>query len=660
MSQGPARRGDEKHKNIDRRSWLKALGVAGAAGLAGCSGGESGDGTTQSGGGGNNASNTAAQSSNATNGSALGGGGNETSGETDNGTGNQSTETSSGGLPEVGGTYSTITSSPPQTLNPLYNTENGAGILIGYALDQGYTFKPGTEYFPQLYDMSTDQGSVWVAKVREGLQFGGDYGEVTAEDFVYQVTELHQSEWAATADASAWPSEVNIEATGDYEFQIELPNPNALYPETYDPLLYPIPKDLVQPYVEEQNADGLRKDQELQELGFAGNMGAYTLANRSRSSSLTYERNEDYYLRDAEGVPERFSEAPYFDSLEAQIVQEQQSRLAALEAGETDSAAVPPNRVSKFRDLDRTDVYVIPQPYNEVCVYNMRDNGWNAGPGNLFRKRKFRRGLGCAVDKQRLVKGVYRGFADVEYTWQPQWSKWYPDDTSDITEFGTGDLYGKEATQSRIKEAISDTDYGYSGGMLKNPNGETVNLSLYHSAGQNTERAFADFIAQEFKQNAGINVSVSAIQGAQFAREYWQQQIPDDPDQYEWSKGANNAGPREVTSANAWDMSVVFGLNTYPLNPTTASVFFQKDSAYNPYGYYPSWNASELFDRASSATSTEELQSIFNEIFAKISADQPMGMYAFPADTVGYAADIDGPQENFFSGWDFSTWYRNG
>ncbi|EMA50104.1 MULTISPECIES: ABC transporter substrate-binding protein [Halococcus] len=652
MSQGPARRGDEKHKRIDRRSWLKAIGVAGAAGLAGCSGGSNGsgggNGTDQSGGG--NGSN-GSQPSNATNGSALGGG---------NESGNQSGGTSSGGVPEVGGTYSTVVSSSPETLNPLYNTEDGAGDLIGYALDYPYGFKPGTEYFQQLYDMTTDKGNVWVAKLRENLEFGGDYGEVTAEDFVYQVTQLHQSEWAATADASSWPSEVNVEATGDYEFQIELPNPNALYPETYDPLLYPIPKELMQPYVEEQNADGLRKEQELLGLGFAGNMGAYTLDSRNRSSSLTFKRNENYYLRDAEGVPEQFSKAPYFDTLEVQIVQEEQSRLAALEAGETDSAAVPPNRVSKFRNLERTDVYVIPQPYNEVCVYNMRDNGWNAGPGNLFRKKKFRQGLGCAVNKQRLVKGVFRGFADVEYTWQPQWSKWYPDDTSNIMEFGTGDLYGPEATQSRIKEAISDTDYGYSGGMLKNPSGETVNLTLYHSAGQPTERSMADFIAQEFKQNAGINVSVSAIQGAQFSREYWQQQIPDNPDQYEWSAGANNAGPREVTSANPWDMSVVFGLNTYPLNPTTANVFFQKDSAYNPYGYYPSWNASELFEQASSATSEEELQPIFNEIFAKISEDQPMGMLAFPAATTGYATGIDGPQENFFSGWDFSTWHRNG
>jgi len=509
-----------------------------------------------------------------------------------------------------------------------------------------------------LYDLTTDSGGVWVASLREGLQFGGDYGEVTAEDFVYQVNQVQQTDWAGTADASSWPSEVNVTQNGTYEFQIELPSPDALYPETFDPYMYPIPIELMRPYVENQDAEGLQQDTEILELQFTGNLGAYKLDQWNRSSGVSYSRNENYYLRDADGVPEAFANAPYFDSLEIQVVQEEESRIGALEAGETDEVSIPFNRVSRFRNLDQTDVYVIPQPYNEVCVYNMRDNGWSAGPGNLFRKKKFRQGLGCAVNKQRLVEGVFRNFANVEYTWQPQWSNWYPEN-ADIMQFGTGELYGPEATRSRIREAISDTDYSYSGDTLQNPSGQPVEIGLYHSAGQNDERSMAEFIAQEFGRNAGISVNVEAIDGAQFAENYWNQEIPENPGQYEWSNGVSNAGPREVTSANPWDMTVVFGLNTYPLNPTTASVFFIRDSAYNPYGYYPSWNAQELFDRATNATDEGELQSIFTEIFQKIAEDQPMAMLAFPADTVGYAAGIEGPQENFFSDWDFPAWSRS-
>lgn len=603
--------------SVRRRRMLKILGLSSTFGLAGC----------------------------------MGGGDNSDDG------GNSNSSTS--GAPSVGGKYTTIATSGPQTLNPLYNTEAGAGDLISYTLDLGYTFKPKTKFFPQVYDMSSDDSQVWVVNVREGLKFSDDHGKLTAEDFVYQITQVHQSEWAGTADTSSWPSEYNVEQTGDYEFQIELPSPNELYPETYDPLLYPIPKGLMQPYVEKQNADGLRKDKELLELTFTGNMGAYTLDSRNRGNSLTFTRNNNYYLKDVDSVPERFSNAPYFETLKVSIVPEQSSRLAALETGETDSAAVPPNRVSRFRNLQQVDVIEIPQPYTEVCCYNMRDNGWNAGPGNLFRRKKFRQGLGCAVNKKRLAKGVFRNFANPVYTWQPSWSRWYPEDDNSIKQYGTGDLYGKEATRSRIKKAISDTDYGYSGDMLRTPSGEPVELSLYHIAGDDTDQAMAEFIAKEFEKNAGINVKPMEIQGTQFDEKYWQQQIPKNPEQYEWSNGATNAGPREVTSANSWDMEVVFGLNTYPLNPTTADVFFVKDSAYNPYGYYPSWDAKKLFDQASNATSVKELQSIMNKIFVKINEDQPFGMLVFPSDTIGYAAGIEGPQKNFFNGWDSQTWYRS-
>ncbi|MFD1566455.1 ABC transporter substrate-binding protein [Halolamina litorea] len=635
MSDPFGRRGDDKNSTIDRRRWLQAIGVAGAAGLAGCTGG---DGTDT----------PASDTDTDTPQNAMG----------------TSTPTPSGEqeIPEVGGTYRTVTSSPAETLNPLYNNEAGAGTLIGYALDLGYTFKPGNTLMPQLYDLTTDDGGkTWTGKVRENLEFGAGYGQVTAEDFVYQVQELHQAEWASTADSSAWPAEVTIEQTSEFEFEITLPSANLLYPQTYDPLLYAIPKDLIKPYVENEDDKGLQEDQELLNLEFTGNLGAYTLEEWNRSSGQTYTRNDDYYLQEATDQNALFENAPYFESLENSVVQEQASRLAALETGETDSAAVPPERVEEFDSMDGVNVYLIPQPYNEVCVYNMRENGWNAGPGNLFREKKFRQGLGCAVDKQTLVEGVFRGYANVEYTWQPRWSQWYPSE-ADMMEFGTGDLYGAEAAQSRIEEAIANTEYDYSydsNGRLLNPSGEQCTITLYHSAGQNTERSMAEFIAQEFEDNAGIAVEVNAIQGAQFAREYWQQEIPENADELEWSNGAYNAGPRDVaTSPNAWDMTVVFGLNTYPLNPLAGEVFFQKDSFYNPYGYYPSWDAKSLFEEANSATSQEELKEIFGEIFVNIAEDQPMGMLAFPSGRSGYSADIDGPAENFFNGWDFGAWHR--
>ncbi|WP_459839720.1 ABC transporter substrate-binding protein, partial [Halolamina litorea] len=446
MSDPHGRRSDES-RSTSRRRWLQAVGVAGAAGLAGCTGGSGDDGT-------------GSPSETETDGDALG-----TATE-------QSTPPAE--LPEVTGTYNTVLSSPVDTLNPLYNNANSAGTIISYALEMGYGFQPGNRQLPQLYELTTeDGGKTWTGKVRENLQFSEPYGQVTAEDFVYQVQELHQADWASTASSSRWPAEVTIEQTSEFEFEITLPSANLLYPQTYEPLLYPIPKGLLEPYVAEEDDQGLQQDEELLNLEFTGNLGAYTLEEWNRSSGMTFTRNEDYYLRDATDQNALFEEAPYFEGLEVTIVQEQASRLAALETGETDTASVPPERVERFDGLDNVDVKVVPQPYNEVCVYNMRENGWNAGPGNLFREKKFRQGLGCAVDKRTLVEGVFRDYANVEYTWQPRWSQWYPSE-ADMMEFGTGDLYGAEAAQSRIEEAIDNVEYDYSydsNGRLLNPSG---------------------------------------------------------------------------------------------------------------------------------------------------------------------------------------------
>ena len=617
---------------MNRRRWLQGLGIAGAAGLAGC----------------------------------TDGGGTDTPGDTDTPADpGESDPTETGTprqeLPERTGPYRRTIANAAETLNPLYNNVDGVGTLIGYTLDMGYTFMPGTEFLPQLYDLSSDNGEVWVAELRDDLMFGGDYErQVTAEDFVYQVQEIHQGGWAGTPDAPNWPTGeegYTIEKTGELEFQIELPNPNVLYPESYEPLLYPIPKEIMEQYVDEEDSEGLQQDEDLLELTFTGNLGAYQLDEWDRGNAQTFSRNDDYYLRDATDVDPLFEEAPYFEGIESDVVQEEASRLGALETGESDVAGLPPGRVAEFQEMESVDVNITPTPFLSLITWNMRDNGWNTGEGNLFREQSFRQGLACAVSKNQVVEGIYRGFADPAYTFQPEWSTFYPEDSSEIEEFGTGDLYGREPAQSRIEDAIEDTDYSYDGqGRLLNGDGDQCTITLYHSSSSNTNQSLAEFIAQEYEQNAGIQVETNGITSTQFQRNYFMQEEPEGDT--EWNAGPYNRGPRDVTSAEDWDMSIIFGYNTYPLNPTVSDVFFLRDGSTNPQGYYPQWDAEELYNQAGQATSRDELAEAMSEIFVNLNQSQPIGMLTFSSDTIGYAADIEGPIEDFFSGWDFPAWYR--
>jgi len=658
MSRRLFRKGSES-KNLSRRQWMAMVGIGGATSLAGCLGGDDDEGNGDENGDENGTENG---DENGTENGDENGDENGMGNGDENGVDEETDE-----LPEVSGTYDTVTSASFSTLNPLYNTENGAGTAIGRALDLGYTFDKNQEYFPLLYDMSTDDGSVWTFEVREGLEFSDPYGQVTAESFVYQIQELHQSEWANTADADAWGSDINVEQTGELEFQAELPNPQLLWPETFDPLLYPIPKDLIEPYVQEEDVEGLQQDEELLELQFTGNLGAYVLDEWNRGAGTNYSRNEDYYIQNIEEGPDLFEGAPYFEGATISVVEEQASRLGALQSGEADAASVPPNRFQEFEENDSVNVRQIPQPYNEAVSLNYRDNGWNAGPGNLFRITEFRQAMAMAISKDDLIQGVFRGLAEPHFTWQPRFSQFYPGDDA-IPQFGAGDMYGGDVARDRAQEALdqSEHDYQFDGDTLVNPDGDQVQLDLYHSAGQETEKLMSEFIAQELGDNLGIDVSVEAIDGTRFNNEYWRGN-PAEPgasdtingEEVTWEQPSQfNPGPRSATGNEPWDMSLVFGLNTYPRNPLTNEVFFNgANTFYNPWGYYPGFDAEALLQQAKEAESVDDLTAALEELFVNLAEEQPLIMLAFTDDLIGYNPDLVGPIENFSNGWDFPAWH---
>ena len=617
---------------IDRRRWLSMLGVGVAAGVAGCSAGDDNGDTP-----------------------ANGAGGVRGLDEVD-------------GQPTVSGSYNVVTPSSFTTLNPLYNTESGAGTAIGRSLDQGYTFDADDEYFPLLYDMSTDDGgSVWVFDIREGLEFSDPYGTVDAESFVYQIEELHQSGWANTASSDDWNG-VNVETTGELQFQAELPESQLLWPESFDPLEYPIPQGLVEPYVEDEDVEGLQQDSELLELRFTGNLGPFVLEQWDRGSGTTYTRNDDYYVQNIDDGREIFSNAPYFEAASIDVVEEQASRLGALETGEADSAGIPPERFAEFESNDAVSTLRIPQPFNRILSVNMRDNGWNAGPGNLFRHVEFRQAIATAIGKDDLIEGVYRNLADPHYTWQPEWSEWYPGD-DEIPFFGTGDRYGPEPARELARTALdrSSFDYRFDGDRLVTPDDDQVTLDIYHSVGQETSQLVAEYVAGELDDNLGIDVEVQAINGTRFDNEFWTADPEGGTDTVDgeavtWeTPTSNNPGPRSVTANESWDMSVVFGLNTFPRNPLTNQTFFDgANSFYNPVGYYPEFDARGLFAQARAAETEAELSSVLDEIFVELAVEQPYIMLTFGEDLIGYNPDLRGPIENFSNGWDFPGWHFEG
>jgi len=618
MPSGNDRRGDlgtaDRRGRRRRRDVLKLIGATGVAGLAGCSG----------------------------NGGSDGGG--ESNGRS------------------VQGTYVSASSVDAQSLNWLTIADSTSGSYVTAALDGTWAVKPNREIFPLWADYSTDDGRVYEIELRENLEWGAGYGQMTAEDWVYMIKNVFQAQpnWSGYPNADSWfrtnpesgqQEPIPVEQTGTRTFEIRLFEIDPSFP--FKPILWRqqcIPKGILEKYVPNEDAEGLKQDEELNTLAYTGNLGPYTYDDWERSARYTVTRNDDYYLKDVEGVPERFTEAPYFDQQVVRVISEESTRLGALESGEVDSAGIPPDKATRFENLSNVTVNVTPQPYARIIVYNMRANGW--GP---FRSKAVRRALGFAVDKEQIVGNVLRGYGQVAQTMQPKWSQWYDD--SRVEEFGVGDRYGPERTRSALESALSDTEYAYDGERLVNGSGEQVTLSIYYDSGQPTEGTIAEFVAQEFSENAGIDVQPEAVSSSTFQSNYVQTSASEGTEP-EWTAGVFNGGPRDVaTSAEPWDMSINLQFNTYPFTPASSKGFFEKRGGINYYGYYPEEDIASLYEQATATTDEERRKELFGEAFGLISEEQPFGFLAMPSSVSGYAENVRGYDEEFNTGWDSQTWY---
>ncbi|SFR42712.1 peptide/nickel transport system substrate-binding protein [Halogeometricum rufum] len=623
---------DNTDNRINRRSWLKALGVGGAAGLAGCSGNGDGTGTETTGGGG------------------------ETSESTD-----ADTEAADDSGRSVGGTYREALSTDAKSVNFLFHSDTSSAKFVDATMDYAHEFKAIGEVVPMwIESYSETDKQEWTFTLRDNLRWSDPYGQLTAEDWVYTAQNLYgamspeesetKENWAGVVQYSDW-NDLTIEKTGDLTIRVTTPEPEpAFIASTAFWGGRCLPKDLVQPYVENQDVEGLKQDEELNSLSYTGNLGPYDFEEWQRESRFVATRAEDYYLREvagSEAIPERFAEAPYFERYELQIIPEESTRLASLKEGDlTFFEDVPSQKVEQFRGMDHLKFRFPPNPFCGMTYYNQRPNGWE-----MLQNRDVRRALSTAVSKTAIAENIYRGFPTVAQTFQPEWSPWYL--TDQVEQFGVGDSYGAEQARSMMEEALSGTDYGYDGDTLVDGNGEQVELTFVYRAGSQNNQTVAEFFKQEL---AKIGIAVTPTNGGPFntlQNKYMLNTTGEGSPSF-------NAGP-EATSQEPWDLLYGVALNAYPINPDGSNVFWVPDGGFNFYGYEPEAPIADLYSEARTATDQQTRQDAFAEIFGALSEEQPANFLNFSVYKNAYAENYMGmPAEDeydYLESWDSSTWY---
>ena len=609
-----------------RRDVLRAFGLGGLTGLAGCAGGDQ----------------------TPTDLEPTEGPGGETGTPAATATPAQSAR-------QVRGTWISGNSTDAESLFWIQVADSPSASRVGLALDGAYAVTHEEEVFPLWLDIDTDDKRVYECTLRDNLQWSDPYGKMTADDWVYMITEVFQAEdnWAGYVSPSDWQQNGEyfpVEQSGELTFEIRLPEPDPAFP--LKPVMwgqYCLPRGLIEQYAADKDVQGFKQDEDIQTLGYAGNLGPFTFERWNRESEFVATRNPDYYMHDVEDISPKWQGAPYFEENVKKVIPEESTRLSALRTGEITAASIPPDKVSRFEGLDAVTVVQTPQPFNTLLVYNQRANGWAP-----FRRTGVRRALGYALDKRTIVETIRRGHASVAHTFQPKWSRWYDDDQ--VVETGVGDAYDPARAREELAAALP-SGYTYEGDRLIYPEGDPVTLDMVYAIGSETTKTEAEFIAQAYA-DVGIELKLTSVQFNTMLSKYVRNSTPPDVEP-EWNSGPFNGGNRgESTSEQAWDLMYGIRFNTYPRTPTDTSGFWEKRGSVNFFGYVPSVEMASLYDTAATSVDEAERQAALTEIFGVLSQDQPCNFINMAVSIGGYDARVSGfgPRE-FGFGWDSNTWY---
>ena len=339
---------------------------------------------------------------------------------------------------QSGGSLTYATISEPLTFNIAIANDSSSVDVLSY-LFEGLTevswltdrVEPS---LAESWDHS-DDGLTWTFHLRNDV-YWHDGVAFTAHDVAFTFNSVIYNDDIPASDRGAFTFRVpegdsgqrvvrriTVTAVDDHTVRFELPTPSAPFLRTMTVAI--LPRHILEPRVK----DGTFKetwDIQADPIDVIGT-GPFTIAGYQPGQRITLRRNNDYWLRDADG-----NVLPYLDEIVHIIVPTLDAGLASFVAGEADFHGVLGRQYAELARQQAADNFTIhsrgPGFGTTFLALNMNP-GRNADTGEpyvaperlaWFQNRQFRRAVAHLIDKAAIIDEVQHGHG------YPQWSSISP------------------------------------------------------------------------------------------------------------------------------------------------------------------------------------------------------------------------------------------
>ena len=224
----------------------------------------------------------------------------------------------------------------------------------------------------------SEDGLSWTFNLRQGILFH-DGKEMTSRDVKFTFDRLRDPEVGA-ATVGLYSNITSIDTPDEYTVVFNLTNTNPDFL-----------KDLGDYHALIMDADGT--DFSTQWNG----TGPFMIGNYSPEDRITFTRNPNYWLKDAEG-----NQLPYLDGMEFIFIPDSIAQVEALRGGQVDWLIYLPSEFAETIDQgSNTTLYR--QPSNTSYVLRMRSDREPASDNRV------RQALKLATDREAILDGAFQG-----------------------------------------------------------------------------------------------------------------------------------------------------------------------------------------------------------------------------------------------------------
>lgn len=376
-----------------------------------------------------------------------------------------------GAEPKKGGVFSMALAGNPKMWPMQGNINNVLANKVLYSSMVRYDSKDlhPVGDLAESFDVSED-GLVWTFKLKKNVKWH-DGVPFTAADVKWTFDTYTSPEVAYFRKAALKDLE-KTEIVDDYTVRLVTKNPNASFPVLLGYLVNILPKHKL----EKISAKDLVNPTEF--LRHPIGTGPYKFAEFVPGSHLKVVADPDY-----------FDGAPLMDAVIYKIIRDLDAQIAQVQTGQLDLAVIEPHQVPA---VDKNPNIRIDKA-NQVNYHYIGVRNTNP----LFKDTRIRQALTYAIDKEAILKNVYKGMGTIatgpispilEWVFYPKVNK-YPHDP--------------EKAKALMKEAGWTPG---SGGILEK-DGQPFKFTLLVDKGNPVREQLA-VVAQDYWKRIGMDVTI--------------------------------------------------------------------------------------------------------------------------------------------------------